>query len=194
MSAQAIFRKRLFQLFVAVLVLSVLVAGGAVWYHKTRPYHFLTVTPGVLYRSGTLQPHNLEKMIERYGIKTVVNLRPLPKQSKPDWYIEEAGICRLKGVKLVNIPMLGNTPPSEEQLAQWLTLLDNKENLPILVHCAQGVIRSGIMVAIYEMEYLKKDNERTLAELPMFGHELYVPKRKRMREFILNYVPRREAD
>ena len=61
---------------------------------------------------------------------------------------------------------------------------------PILIHCAQGVIRTGMMVAIYEMEYRHKDNKQTLEQLPMFGHDLYVPKRQRMRDFITNYVPR----
>ncbi|HDZ69388.1 MAG TPA: hypothetical protein ENH43_03105 [Phycisphaerales bacterium] len=167
------------------LALLVFVVSGLVWFHKTRPYHFLTVTPGVLYRSGWMTPHNEEKIIRKYGIRTVVNLC-LPTEY-PDRYAEEARICRENKVQLVNLPMAGNTPPSEEQTAKWLSLLNNQQKLPILVHCAQGVMRTNIMVAIYQIEFLHKGNARVLTELPMFGHELYVAKRKRLRDFILNY-------
>ena len=46
------------------------------------------------------------------------------------------------------------------------------------------------MVAIYEMEILRKDNETTLAELSVFGHSMDKPNRHHLRDYILQYVPR----
>lgn len=185
-------RRKIFRIILLSLVIIALITGGWRWHQETKPYHFLTVIPGMLYRSGTLKPHNLEKVIDKHGIRTVVSLRLPGETSRKELYAKEVIICRQKGVKLVKLPMLGNTPPTEKQMSQWFKLLDDKERLPILVHCAQGVVRTGMMAAISEIEYLNKHNEKTLSELPMFGHKLYVPKRKRMRQFILNYVPRGE--
>src|SRR6516225_9094460 len=47
------------------------------------------VIPGRVYRSAQLAPTDLERVVRRYGIRTVVNLRGT---SDPNaWYIEE---CR----------------------------------------------------------------------------------------------------
>jgi len=173
------------------IVLLATVTAGMVWYHKSRPYHFLAVTPGVLYRSGWMKPHDLDKIIKKYGIKTVVNLCLSSEGTylQNNNYLKEQQICAGNGVELVYLPMVGNTPPSEEQIAEWLGLFKEPDKVPLLVHCAQGVTRTGAMVAVYEMELLHKDNKKTLKELPMFGHNLNDPKRARIRDFILNYKP-----
>ena len=175
----------------ATLLLSVVVlaSAGMLWSHTTKPYHFLTVTPGVLYRSGWMKPDNTETIIRKYGIRTIVNLCLPAEDTYREGHIDELYICRKKGVKLVNIPLAGNIPPTDEQIEQWLNLLKDKDSLPILVHCAQGAIRTGLMVAVYEMEFLEKDNKETLEDLPTFGHELNVPKRRRICDFILSYKP-----
>lgn len=137
-----------------------------------------------------MSPDNQERIIRKYGIKTVVNLCLTNEDTYLKNYVDEQHICQKNGVKLVNLPLQGKNPPSKEQTAEWLNLLSNDKKLPILVHCAQGVTRTGVMVAIYEMEFLGKDNKETLEGLPRFGHRLNSPKHKKIRDFILNYKPR----
>ena len=174
-----------------VLAVAVIATGGLVLHHEMKPYHFVTVTPDVLYRSGSLTNHNLNKVVDEYGIRTVVALRLQDETGfMPEWYKDEKELCEGKGIEFVHIPMMTDTPPTAEMLETWLDLLDHPENHPILVHCAQGVVRTGMLVAVYEIEYLRKDNRETLVELPMFGHELFVERRKPMVDFILNYEPR----
>ena len=96
-----------------------------------------------------------------------------------------------RGVRLVEIPLEAETPPTLEQVDRWLELFDDPQNLPVLVHCEHGVVRTGMMVAVYEMEHLGQSNAGAIADLPMFGHELDVPRRKPMRDFIAGYEPRR---
>lgn len=176
-------------LAVVALVLIGAVTGGLVWRHKTSPNHFLTVTPGVLYRSGLLRSQNLAYVFDEYGIKTIVNLiDPGPMNARQ--LEEEMRIAAERGVRFVDIPIEPETPPDEKQLARWLALIDDPANHPVLVHCKHGVVRTGMMVAAYEVEYLDRPNREVLEDLPMFGHELYVPHRKPMRDFILGYTPR----
>jgi protein tyrosine/serine phosphatase len=177
-----------------LLLLIFLIAGGMVWYYKVRFYHFLIVNHGVLYRSGWLRPDIEKRIIGKYGIKTVVNLCLLADDTYLKKYADEQSICQKNGTKLINMPLLGNTPPSKEQEAEWLRLFSKDENLPILVHCDQGVIRTNIMVAIYQIEFLHEKNETVLKKLPTFGHDIDVPKRGIMRDFILNYKSSRKSD
>jgi len=97
----------------------------------------------------------MDKVIKKYGIKTLVNLC-LPSESaslQNNNYLKEQQICERNGVELVYLPMVGNTPPSEEQITKWLSLFKEPNKTPLLVHCAHGVIRTGVMVAVYEMEF-----------------------------------------
>jgi protein tyrosine/serine phosphatase len=173
------------------LVIIVLAVTGWVYHELTEAYHFVTVTSGVLYRSGWMEPHGMNEKIKEYGIRTIVNLC-LPGEKtylENNNYIKEQEICQKNEVKLVNLPMPGNIPPTREQINQWLNLLRDRNNLPVLVHCAQGVTRTSTMVAIYQMELLHKSNEEALARLPMFSHKLDIPKNKKIYDFLLNYEP-----
>jgi tyrosine-protein phosphatase SIW14 len=173
------------------LFIALAATGGLLWHHYGVPYHFRTVVPGALYRSGSLAPGDLKKVVGRFGIKTIVSLRLQDEQSpRPNWYAEETEFCRRAGIKFVHIPMKGKAPPTESQREEWLGVLDHHENYPVLVHCAQGVARTGMMVAIYEMEYQGKDNATALGELTVFGHDLKKASYQPMRDYILHYQPR----
>ncbi len=164
-----------------------LIVGGSVWYHKTRPYHFRVVTPGILYRSGWMEPADTNKIISKYGIRTVVNLCMPEESTYLENYTDEQRICQKNDVTIINIPMPGNTPPTEQQAALWLNVLNDKKRQPILVHCAQGATRTAAMVAVYQMEFLGKDGREALKGLHTFGHKLNEPKRKKIYDFISNY-------
>jgi len=176
-----------------IITLALLIIGGGwVWHQNTKPYHFLAVEKGVFYRSGTLPREDLKKVIATYKIRTVINLRS-PKENMESWYEEQKRILREHKVEVLDIPMLYDTPPTKEQIATLLKLLDAPTRLPALIHCQHGVVRTGMMVAVYQAEFQKRNNEVILKTLPMFGHALYIPGRKPMRDFILNYVPRWKA-
>jgi protein tyrosine/serine phosphatase len=163
-------------------------AAGGVWWYKSQPYHFEAVIPGKLYRSGTLRPKNLRKVLEERSIKTVVSLRTADERRMGDWYEQESAICQEKGVDLLHLPI--DEPPTAEHVDEWLKLVTSEERLPLLVHCKLGAVRTSVMVAIYEMEVLRKDNEKTLAELSVFGHSMDKPNRHHLRDYILEYSPR----
>ncbi len=177
--------------FKIALGLLIVTAVMITWHYQVRPYHFRVVQPDRVYRSGCLDNENLEKVVEQYRIRTIVALNRIDDAEPHDnWYADEKKFCQSKSVRFVHTPLLGNKPPSPDQLQLWLSVLDDPGNYPVLVHCAQGVVRTGMFVAVYNIEYMREDNCEVLQNLPMFGHHLYTPKRKEMREFILNYDPR----
>jgi len=184
-------RRRIKPASVFVTLFLVAAAGLlSVYLYKSRPYHFLEVAKGVIYRSGTLKPHHLEAVVTAYGIRTVVNLRPVDPRRPPQWYRDETEVCRKLGIALIDMPMKPETPPSDEQLEKWLSILSDPKRLPVLVHCKHGAVRTGMMVAVFEVAFQNKDNASVLENLPMFGHSLWSDRRRPMREFVLKYRPR----
>lgn len=47
----------------------------AAFWVRSPPRRFAAVEPGVLYRSGQPSPRQLARLIERYRLRTVINLR-----------------------------------------------------------------------------------------------------------------------
>jgi protein tyrosine/serine phosphatase len=168
------------------LLLTLAVGAGLVAHHRGQPKHFEAVTPGVLYRSALLRPEKLADVLDTHGIRTVVSLLP-PRPGQLD---DEVRVTRSKGVRLVEIPMPVGARPTPAQLDEWLALLDDAGSQPILVHCEHGVVRTGMMVAVYQVEFLGVENEAALQGLPMWRHDRDDPDLGHMRATIREYVPR----
>ena len=184
-------RRRHHLAIVAGLATVALLAGSLVWWHAVRtvPSHFRTVVPEVLYRSAWPTASQFRALVERYGIRTVVNLCLPDEETSLDggnWEREEEQ-CRRLGVRLVHLPLPGNSPPSPEQTREWLRICASPAMQPVLVHCAQGVIRTNGMVAVYQLGVLGMDNATVLGHLPSYGHHLFSPKRQRLNKFILGW-------
>ena len=181
---------------ILLLLLAVLaIASTAIVKHKLAPLHFKTVNPGVLYRSGSLSNDNLNFVVDRYQIKSIVSLRLKgEKAPQENWYEMEQSFCEAKGLNFFHIPMLGKRPPTDEQLEEWLDLLSDQANHPILVHCAQGVARTGVMVGIYQIEFQGDSNKSVWKNLPRFGRDFDTPPdRQAIKNYILNYQPRQRG-
>jgi len=174
----------------SLLAITLVVGAALVMRHRNGPKHLRTVTSGVLYRSGQLTPEQLEDVVSRYGVRTVVNLRSENERTRGDWYAREVGQTDALGVRLVDLPMDTGYPPSDAVLAGWLEVLDDPDAAPILVHCEYGVIRTGIMVAVYEIERLGASNAEALRRIDRFGREFPEPIQDRIDAYFADYVPR----
>src|SRR5213079_2639054 len=72
--------------------------------------------------------------------------------------------------KFSNIPVKLGGWPTTANVKEFLSLAQNKSLQPVLVHCAQGVRRTGMMVAAYQMSVLGWDKDKTKAAILTFGH------------------------
>lgn len=170
---------------VSSIALISIVVGCAVFWHKTL-YHFKTVVPGRVYRSGTMSDTGLKIAHQMYGIKTIINLRS-EGEMKRDWYTREKKFAELNHITLVDIPMLPDTPPAEAQIEHFLRIVNDTDMLPVLIHCQAGIIRTGMMVAVYRIGVLKEPNAKVMADLPWFGRTF--ENRPAVKDFILGYNP-----
>ena len=78
------------------------------------------------------------------GVKTVIDLTS-------DGEAREAEMVKSAGMKFYRIPMTTHVSPTDEQVAQFLKLVNDPVNQPVFVHCQGGRHRTGVMTAVYRM-------------------------------------------
>ncbi len=172
-----------------------------------RAKRFREVEPGRLYRSGQMTAAGFRETIERYNIKTVVNLQHeqpdplLPENWLGKGTVRESELCQQLGVKYVlltpDVLPPGNTVEMEPPVVQeWLDLLKNEANYPILLHCKAGLHRTGRLTAIYRMELHGWSAGEALRELRANGYGFTAASENDafVVQFIQNYKPRRKVE
>lgn len=116
-------------------------------YRKERVCkNYAEVVPGVLHRSGQMRPEHFRAVLARAGIRTVVCLNP----GEQDY---EENIARELGVRYVTFPMPGSGQGEARYFHDYLKILGEPENRPLLVHCNAGAYRTGAAVALYRVVY-----------------------------------------
>src|SRR5437762_12553396 len=79
------------------------------------------------------------------GIKTVVDL------TDDDADASEPSMVKAAGMQSIRIPMNTHTPPTANQLSQFLKIVNDPASQPVYVHCVGGRHRTGVMTAAYRM-------------------------------------------
>ncbi|VTU02152.1 protein phosphatase : Uncharacterized protein OS=Flavobacterium psychrophilum (strain JIP02/86 / ATCC 49511) GN=FP0882 PE=4 SV=1: DSPc [Gemmataceae bacterium] len=163
--------------------------------HGVQFRNLRVVTEGVLYRSGQLTPDGLKRVIHEKGLRTVVTLRTsrVAGRASPDAWEEE--MCAARGVRHVRIvprlwsPDEAGDVPADEAVREFLAVMDDKANYPVLVHCFAGVHRTGTMCSVYRMEYDRWPCERAIEEMRTCGFDP-IDMRDNIAEYLRGYQPR----
>lgn len=161
------------------------------------------VEPGRVYRSGQMTAEGFADAVERYGLRTIINVQdefPDPDIALGFWdrqTIKESELCRLLGVRYVHLmPTLlprhlipEQRPPVIDQL---LNILDDESNYPVLIHCHAGLHRTGILTAIYRMEYQGWTPEQAFLDMKAqgFGPWVCTSANDYVKQYVLTYQPR----
>jgi len=109
------------------------------------------------------------KALADLGIKTIIDLRDDPTSY-------EKRDAEAAGMRYVNIPMSDSSRPRDEQIAQFLKLVDDPATGAFYVHCAGGRHRTGVMGAVYRMTHDGWDFDQAYKEMKnydfytRFGH------------------------
>ncbi|HEY2132864.1 MAG TPA: tyrosine-protein phosphatase [Acetobacteraceae bacterium] len=103
------------------------------------------VIPGRLYRSNHPTPRRLARLVRRFGIRTVVNLRGSERYTGSN-VLSEAAAVRL-GVAHAYIPFESRGAPQRDRI---LRFYDNYRGWaePALVHCKSGADRAGLAAGL----------------------------------------------
>lgn len=109
------------------------------------------------YRGGQPKESDFQSLAD-LGVKTVIDLREDPQS------YEKRDVEAL-GMHYVNIPMSDKKYPPQEQIAQFLSLVDDPGTGKFFVHCAGGRHRTGVMGAVYRFNHYKWNFDQVYAEM-----------------------------
>lgn len=187
------------------LVLGVAVAGVAAAvpfvyaaHRNTHLRNFRVVEEGVLYRSGQLAPDALEQVVRERGIRTVVTLRVARVKGDPNPDAWEEDFCAARGLRHVRIiPRVWGADekgevPADESVEEFLRVMDDRANYPVLVHCFAGIHRTGTMCAIFRMEYHRWPADRAVREMQLCGFDP-LDMQEHIEGYLRAYTPRRKG-
>ena len=110
--------------------------------------NFHLVWRGQVYRSSQLSPSRLQKVIDTYRIRTIINLRgPCPEFT---WYEDECRTSHEQNVSQEDIVLSAIRLPPPAEIRRLVDVLRHAQ-YPILLHCRQGVDRTGLAAVIVRL-------------------------------------------
>jgi protein tyrosine phosphatase (PTP) superfamily phosphohydrolase (DUF442 family) len=123
------------------------------------------VDPGRVYRSGQMNADGFRDARDLYGLRTVICLRDDdPDPEVPLGFlpgggtVKESALCARLHMRYVFIApdlVSRRAPPGRrpEAIERFLEVMDDPASYPVLIHCNAGLNRTGVLVAVYRMEY-----------------------------------------
>ena len=134
----------------------------------------------ILYRGA--QPSGRDYAdLAALGVKTVIDLQEYGET-------DERAMVEKSGMQYVNIKMTTRIVPTDKQVEQFLSIVNDPAKQPVYVHCAGGRHRTGVMTAIYRMADEGWTSERAFKEMKQyrFGADYLHPEFKK---FVYAYHP-----
>jgi protein tyrosine phosphatase (PTP) superfamily phosphohydrolase (DUF442 family) len=126
------------------------------------------VIPGKVYRCAQPTGGDIRDMVERHGIKTVLNLRGLTPWDP--WYQDEAKATHDLDVSQEDVTLSAHALPFPAELRRVIDVFDHTE-YPVVIHCKQGADRTGLVSAVVMLLYTDATLPEARRQLwPWYGH------------------------
>ncbi len=155
------------KVIIAAVSLLFILAGSLFLYIKEQG-NFHTITLGEAYRSAQMDRDELEYYINKYRLKSIVNLRG--KNPDSDWYIEEVKVSSEHGIAHYDVALSASRELTAKEI-QALMEICNSAPRPILIHCKSGADRSGLVSAMWKVIVDKKSKTEAKKQLSIiYGH------------------------
>jgi protein tyrosine phosphatase (PTP) superfamily phosphohydrolase (DUF442 family) len=123
----------------------------------------------VLYRDGVRTLREFQTTVRIVKPRTIVSLVD-DSEIGHSPFVDELAYCRQNNIDVVRIPVILGGWPQGDQIRQFLSIATDPARQPVLVHCAQGVRRTGMMVAAYQESIQSFDPAKAKASMLTFGH------------------------
>jgi protein tyrosine/serine phosphatase len=107
--------------------------------------NFAEVAPGRLYRCNHPTPGRLARLMRRYGLKTLINLRG--KTSTGADALSRAAAAQL-GLDFVDMSLESRGAPQRDRILR-LQAIYRDMRAPALLHCKSGADRAGLAAGLF---------------------------------------------
>jgi len=133
-----------------LLVLALILTSYLYWVHVS--YRLLTIAEDNVFRSAEMPPNKLVDFVKERQINTVIDFR-----TTIDSVHAEKQALISNGIQSIHIP--SELVPSDEVVNNFLDVMEDASNYPVLFHCEHGIGRSSLFEAIYRIEFMGWSNE-----------------------------------
>lgn len=128
-----------------------------------KQFNFHIIVPGV-WRSSQPNKESILRM-KQHGLKTIINLRR--NQSVHVW---EGNLAGNLGMQYYHFPMDAKEKQDEDKLKRILSIMNDPTNQPVLIHCYAGKDRTGLMSALYKLQFTAANVNDVHQEMLMYGY------------------------
>jgi len=157
--------------WIIFLVFATAVAAALwLWMVRFGTYHFAEVEKGVLYRDGNRGLREFRTALRKSNAKTVVMLND-DQEIQKEPFKTELQLLEDHKIEVVRIPVKLGGYPTTDQVRQFLSVMNDRSKWPVLVHCAQGVRRTGMMVAAYQESAMGFDDAKAKSCILPWGRK-----------------------
>ena len=148
------------------LIFVILAAAGGLGYRHHKRYKHLAIhDPNMVYRSAWLDADVFREVIEDQQIRTVLNL--CNSDELCELRADQRRAVHGSGARLIEMPMPAATlDPADPEIKQFVAVLSNPENYPLLVHCQYGVTRTAKVLVMYDILFRGITAEQSIAAMP----------------------------
>lgn len=160
----------------ASLVLVSTATWGLIKYRdRFLPHRFYVVQRGAIYRGARQSPAMLRDLIQKYRIRTIVNLddkvldKANPNAPGADLYAEEKTIARELGLQYYGFAWKGSGIGVYEEYDAVADILATTSTWPVFIHCAAGQKRTNAGIASYWIRYRGHTFEQAIEGLKRYG-------------------------
>lgn len=112
-----------------------------------------------IYRGSQPDADQLQRIVAAHGVTTVIKLNPGFEPS-------------VSGVKVIPHPLNAWITPSAEEIRGILKDIAKAKG-PVYIHCTHGEDRTGLIVALYKVEYLHVSAEDAYRDMAVHGFHPY---------------------
>ena len=150
------------------------------------------VQAGIVYRSAQLDQDDFESIIKSRKIRSILNLRG--EDANERWYRSEMAAVQATGVRHFDYGIGSTSYVDAKQVKEILAILRSAPK-PLLIHCASGADRTGLVAALYLAEIEGKPVEEAAQQLSiLYGHFPYLGSRtvamdNSFYDFVAKYRP-----
>jgi protein tyrosine/serine phosphatase len=150
------------------LILRILLVGMVVVLLFQHFYikDFRIITPDVLYVSGQPRKMDFTRLLYKYHIAAIVNVRSTQEHQERNWRNEELVWMRENAVPYFELPIdKEHYFPDPQTQDKFLLIMNDKKNLPVLLHGYGDDKRVAMLTAVWLKKNQGQTTEETLAQI-----------------------------
>ena len=118
-----------------------------------------------LYRGAQPKNDGVEQL-KKFDIDTIVDLRG----ELPGLIEDERERAESLGIRFINLPGSGWATPTDDEIAQFFTLVRERPRRKIFIHCWLGGDRSGMFIAAYRIAFEGWSPRQAIQEMRSFHY------------------------